>query len=364
MRIGIFSSVLNAARTGIGNYTSHLISGLASYAPSDTVVLINDRHTDGFSNPEIVIRNPLPLFRTYGWYPYATLRIRSHPGVDVIHNPYQVPTWFSPGHPYVITIHDLTPILFPDEHPRGVPAFFRLLLPRTLRDAGMIIADSGSTKSDLMHTLHIPEEKIRVVYPGVDSRFRPADDCGIREKLRLEGPFILTVGTIEPRKNLVGLLNAYRELRDGGIRHRLVVAGGLGWRYDRIFPTVRSLGLEDSVTFTGYVDSADLPALYSAADVFAYPSLYEGFGFPPLEAMACGCPVVTSDVSSLPEVAGDAAILVNPRDSSAIAAGIRELLGDESLRADMSRKGREQALRFSWERCVRETAAVYREVAR
>ncbi|MDD1720249.1 MAG: glycosyltransferase family 4 protein [Methanoregulaceae archaeon] len=363
MNIGIISSVLNKSHTGIGNYTYHLIDCLnRMYEPKEGVVLVNDRHTDGFTNREVILSNPLPFFRSYGWYPYMIRKIGKEKGIDLLHNPYQVPTYFRPALPYIITVHDLTPWLFPVEHPAGVPAFFRLLMPRTLRYADGIIADSRSTKADLVRILGVPEEKIRVIHLGVDTHFRPVDDPGVRERYGLEGPFILTVGTLEPRKNLVGLLRAFRILRDGGIGHRLVVTGGLGWRYKEIFSTIRELHLEKDVILTGYIPGSDLPGVYSAAEVMVYPSLYEGFGFPPLEAMACGCPVVTSNVSSLPEIAGDVAVMVDPRDAGAIAAEIRRLLDDESIRRYISRKGIERAAGFTWEKCVKETMGVYREV--
>jgi glycosyltransferase involved in cell wall biosynthesis len=176
-------------------------------------------------------------------------------------------------------------------------------------------------------------------------------------------PYLLYVGTIEPRKNLLTLIHAYDELlRETTRCPQLVLCGGRGWLYDEVFKLVEDLKLQDQIRFTGYVDDADLPALYSAAEAFIYPSFYEGFGLPPLEAMACGAPVITSDVSSLPEVVGKAGLTHAPKDTRALTEAMAKLLEDETAREHFRREGLKQAAKFSWERAARETQSIYNEV--
>jgi glycosyltransferase involved in cell wall biosynthesis len=214
----------------------------------------------------------------------------------------------------------------------------------------------------------VPADRVVVTPLAADPNLVRVTDHGhldrVRRRYGLPERFALFLGAMEPRKNLLRLLDAWANIKPA-IRHEtwLVVAGADGWLNDGVRARVAALGLTDHVRFTGYVDSDDVAALYSLATVFAYPSLWEGFGLPVLEAMACGTPVLASDVSSLPEVAGDAAVLVSPTDVEAIADGLTRLLDDAALRADLVARGLRRAAGFSWERCARETLAVYRAVA-
>jgi len=266
----------------------------------------------------------------------------------------------------VFTLHDLIFLFHPETHKPLNRWFLTLMMPRFLQAADAIIAVSECTKRDAIRFYNIPEEKITVIYEGVSSRFRPADPKtvqAIQDKYGLPERFILYVGTIEPRKNLTALLEAYAELRRRlEPPPGLVFTGKKGWLYEGFFRRLRELGLEDKVTFTGYVPDEDLPALYSAATVFAFPSLYEGFGLPPLEAMACGTPVITSSASSLPEVVGEAGILVDPYDVGGLVRAMKRVLMDEGKRKEMRGKGLRQAARFSWEKTARETLKVYRSM--
>ncbi len=288
----------------------------------------------------------------------------------------------------VFTLHDLIFLFHPETHKPMNRWFLTLMMPRFLRAADAIIAVSECTKRDAVRCYGIPEEKITVIYEGVNPRFRPADPeaiAAVRQKYGLPERFILYVGTIEPRKNLTALLEAYTalmerpapcalrpatcdlrpatcDLRPATCDLRLMIVGKKGWLYEGFFRKLRELGLEDRVIFTGYVPDEDLPALYSAADLFVFPSLYEGFGLPVLEAMACGVPVVCSSTSSLPEVAGDAALLVPPTDVRALTEAMERALTDERLRARMRARGLERARRFSWERAAQGTLITYRKV--
>lgn len=266
----------------------------------------------------------------------------------------------------VFTLHDLSFITRPETHLGSNRWFLRLAVPMFLRRSNAVICVSEHTRADAIRHYRLDESKIHVIPEGVNSRFQPMEDpsvrLAVRAKYGLPEEFILFVGTIEPRKNLVALLGAYRELRAEGRPEKLVVVGRKGWLHGPTFSRLRELGLEGEVLFLGYVADDDLPAIYSAASVFVFPSLYEGFGLPPLEAMACGTPVVCSNASSLPEVCGDAAILVPPTDVLAMTAALRRVLDDPELRLQLRSRGLRQAARFSWEEVAARTISVYREV--
>ncbi len=262
----------------------------------------------------------------------------------------------------VLTIYDLTFRFFPEHHLPLNRWYLSLMVPRFAQRASAIIAISENTRRDLAQRMQIPPEKVTVTYLGVNPVFRPMDDAvglaRVRQKYHLPARFILYFGTVEPRKNLLTLLDAYRALlaRDDALPD-LVIAGRKGWLHQPVLQRVRELGLDARVQFTEWVDENDAPALMNAASVFVYPSLYEGFGLPPLEAMACGTPVVCSNASSLPEVVGDGGILVEPRDAGALAGAVERVLADQPLRADLRARGLAQARKFSWERTARETLA-------
>ena len=232
--------------------------------------------------------------------------------------------------------------------------------------ADMVIAPSEATRDEIKKHLRIKDDKIRVVHEAAREKMKPLqlEDCqDVLEKHGIQRPYLLYTGTIEPRKNLIKLIQAYNELlKHTDHRPQLVLCGGRGWLDEEVFEQVAELKLQRMVKFTGYVDDEDLPALYSACEAFVYPSLYEGFGLPPLEAMACGAAVITSNSSSLPEVVGDAGIMVNPNDLGELSGAIASLLNDREQRQNYRRAGIERAKLFSWERAARETQAVYDEV--
>ncbi|MBZ0307998.1 MAG: glycosyltransferase family 4 protein, partial [Anaerolineae bacterium] len=227
-----------------------------------------------------------------------------------------------------------------------------------------VLADSQATKDDLIELYGTPPEKITVLLSGVETRFQPVTDAtqlqAVRAKYHLpEGRSIFSIGTVQPRKNYLRLVQALHHLGREFADVTLVIAGGKGWLESPLYETMRELGMTERVFFTGFADDHDLPALYSAAALTAYPSLYEGFGFPILESMACGTPVLTSTVSSMPEVAGDAAVLVNPYEVEALSDGLRVLLTDTSLRETLIERGFQQARRFSWQKAAQELKAIY-----
>lgn len=269
----------------------------------------------------------------------------------------------------VFTIHDLIYRFFPEFHLPLNRWFLTLMLPKFMQRADAIIAVSENTRRDVMRLMQIAPEKIKVIPEGVNRAFHPIDDKDelerIRSKYRLPARFMLFFSTIEPRKNLTTLLEAYAALlKSNSELIPLVVAGRKGWLYQPILERIAKLGIKSHVQLTDWVDQPDAPALFNLAEVFVFPSLYEGFGLPPLEAMASGTPLICSNASSLPEVVGDAGILFDPRDLGALTHAMARVLGDEALRADLRQHGLQQARKFSWERTARETLAVYEDITR
>jgi glycosyltransferase involved in cell wall biosynthesis len=267
----------------------------------------------------------------------------------------------------VVTIHDLGYLYYPEAHRLLDRLYLDLSTRYNARAATHLIADSSATKRDLIERYGTEPDKITVVYPGYDNTvFQLVQDekaiGSVKARYGIAGDYALFVGTLQPRKNLIRLMEAFSNIQYPISNIQLVIAGKKGWLYREIFQQVEKLGLEGKVVFTGYVPGGDLPALLSGARLFVFPSLYEGFGLPVLEAMACGTPVVCSNVSSLPEVAGDAAILVDPLDVEGLAAALERVLGDEELRAELIERGFERVRKFSWERCARETLNVLESI--
>lgn len=264
-----------------------------------------------------------------------------------------------------IFIHDLTYIRVPDAAVPELVAYLSAVVPRALKRADVVVVNSEVTKADLIDIYGTPSDKIAAIQFGVHPHFTPSNKplAALRAKYNLpEQPYILAVGTVQPRKNYARLVEALALLRAEGIDVALVVVGGRGWMETPIFDTVTRLEMGPYVKFPGYVDDADLPALYTHAAAFAMPSLYEGFGLPVLEAMACGTPVVTSTVSSLPEAAGDAALLVNPADVEAITDALRRILTDTALAQSLRAKGLAHVMPFTWGRTATQLADAFGKV--
>jgi glycosyltransferase involved in cell wall biosynthesis len=265
----------------------------------------------------------------------------------------------------LLTVHDLSFVRVPESASPSLKRYLDAVVPRSAHRADHVLADSQATKNDLIALYTLPAEKISVLLSGVNPRFdrspiRDEERRALRERYGIgEWPFVLAVGTVQPRKNYERLIRALNALPADLSETRLVIAGGKGWLDAPIYRVVSELGLSDRVLFTGFLDDALLPALYKAARCLAFPSLYEGFGLPILEAMACGTPVVTSAASSMTEVAGDAALLIDPLDVEALQAALFSLLQDDSLRTRLIAAGVRQAATFTWERAARELMAIY-----
>lgn len=266
----------------------------------------------------------------------------------------------------VVTVYDLSFLRFPEVYNRANRLYLGTFTPPSLRRADRVITISEDARRDVIELCGVAPERVTPILLAADDRFRPAPPAAVkafRARNGLPERFVLYQGTLQPRKNVDTLVRAYALLRSqGNDDHRLVLAGPRGWQYEPIFELIRQLGLEGSVTFPGFVPDDELPLWYSSATVFAFPSRYEGFGLPLLEAMACGTPVVSSNASSLPEVVGDAGLLVDPTDVEGLCSALRRLLEDDALRSSLSAAGQARAQAFSWRRMASETVRVYREV--
>jgi glycosyltransferase involved in cell wall biosynthesis len=372
MHIGLDYTSALRQRAGIGRYTRGMVSALATLDTQNRYSLVIPR--DCIQPPALgsnrmqVCRLPLTDWSlTIIWHRLRLpLYVDAFTGpLDVFHSPDFVLPPLRSGRT-IVTVHDLSFIRYPECADRGLVAYLSVVVPRSLRRADLILADSAWTRQDIVTLLGIPAEKIVVVPAGVSAEYHPINDSSIlnaaRVRYRLPGRFILHVGTLEPRKNLVRLLQAFQRIADQEPEIHLVLVGSKGWLYQDIFASVERLRLAQRVVFPGYVADADLPAIYNLATVFAYPSLYEGFGIPPLEAMACGVPVVCSNSSSLPEVVGDAAVQVEPTDTDALAAALLRLLSDDTLRHSLRSRGLARARLFTWEAAAQTLLRVYARV--
>jgi glycosyltransferase involved in cell wall biosynthesis len=365
MRIALDCRTVTAPKTGDRTYALNLMRALARVDAENEYLLYTWERTtltkleDERFRP-VVLRAPLGWMWTPLLFPPDLARRR----VDLAHVQYLTPPI---AHcPFVTTIHDVAfrryPHLFPVKH----RLLLNALIPLSIQWAAAVVTGSEATRNDLLEFYDVPPEKVHVTPYAADPMFTPQDPEAAREAVRrrlgLRKPYILSVGVLQPRKNLPRLVRAYGRIA-GRVPHRLVLVGKEGWAHEELRRAAAELPRDRAPLFTGYVADADLPALYAAADLFVYPSLYEGFGLPPLEAMACGTPVVVSDRSSLPEVVGDAGVLVDPQDVRGLAEAMEALLGDEARRRDFSVRGIARAGEFNWERTARETVRVYERVA-
>jgi glycosyltransferase involved in cell wall biosynthesis len=365
MRIGVDASRTTARwRTGTENYSLHLIRELVRLAPDHRFWLyFNQAPPPGLfaaGGEQRII--PFPRLWTHVRLSWEVLRQPP----DVLFIPAHVLPLLHPRRS-VVTIHDLGYYHYPQSHTPFQNLYLRWSTRYSARSAARLVVDSDATRQDLVRLCGVSPDRIEVVYPGRDESLAPVTApallAHVRARYGLAERYLLYVGTLHPRKNLVRLVEAFagaaREL-DPALQ--LVLAGKKGWLYDELFSRIRQLGLEERVVLPGYVPPEDLPALLSGAIAFLFPSLYEGFGFPVLEAMACGTPVICSRASSLPEVAGDAALLVDPLDTAGLAAAICQIVRDEALRTCLAERGHQQVLRFSWSRSARQVLAVLEEV--
>jgi glycosyltransferase involved in cell wall biosynthesis len=375
MRIAIDYTTAIRQGAGIGTYIRCLVDALLAQDQTNQYILLSSQPPqEGRTFPAArnVTARRVPIRERYLniiWYrwqlpPYANWFSGK---VDIYHGPDFVLPPFSRRPRTVVTIHDLAFLEYPQYAVPELAAYLRKVVPRAARAADVVATVSRASAQTLMRYLETPAEKLVIVPPGVARSFQRITDTLLLEATRykygLKHPFVLAVGTKEPRKNHLGLIRAFHQTLSRRPRPKmLVIVGGPGWLYEETEQEVARLQLTDKVRFLGRVSTLDLVLLYSMADVFAYPSFYEGFGMPALEALACGAPVVTSNTSALPEVVGDAALQVDPHDIDALAAAITRLLGDEQLREQLRQKGYQQVKRYTWEASARKMLFVYEKL--
>lgn len=378
MRIGIdarSTQVVKEKYRGIGRYTLNLINALARIDESNQYHLyINGLWPCDIGTPadNFCLDSGMawPLFsrsRFLEWQVRAPADLRAR-RFDVFHFTFSQNVPLLKSGPIVVTVHDLISIIFREHYRHNkLRPLFDWMWTKATKKADRIIAVSESTKRDIIEYLDVPEDKIKVVYEAADPIYGPVTEDEVesaKKRFKINGSYIMYVGGMDPRKNLEGLLDAYRRLpTDLSREHKLVVVGRLDQWYPEIEKLISEFGLRERVIFTGFVPDEMLVALYNGASVFVLPSLYEGFGLPLLEAMSCRTPVVCSNAASIPEVIGDAALMVDPRDVDGLAAAIERALTDSELREDLREKGFKRAKSFSWEKTARETLAVYEEIA-
>jgi glycosyltransferase involved in cell wall biosynthesis len=367
-RVGIDYTAAVQQRAGIGRYVRELVAALLRLDAQLEYRFFAASPTPLPDLPFRVKRLPFHdrwLMRV--WHrTRAPLPVELITGpIDLYHSPdFTLPPTL-PRTRTLLTVHDLSFVRDPDSAADSLRTFLSVVVPRSVARADHVLADSQATKEDLIELWATPADKVSVLYCGVDPRFRPVTDPAALSAVRARyglghGPFILSVSTLQPRKNYRRLIQAFVPLAEHHPELNLVIGGGKGWRYDEILAEPDRLGIAGRVLFPGFVEDSDLPALYSAAMALAYPSLYEGFGLPVLEAMACGTPVIASDRSSLPEVTGDAGLQADPLDIEAWTVGMASLVEDTSLRERLVARGREQARRFDWNRAAGELLDIYR----
>jgi glycosyltransferase involved in cell wall biosynthesis len=380
MHIGINAQLLSNSQNyrngGVSRYIRYLVTELAKQADKHTYTIF-------VNGQEIIQQLPASSNITYhsapwpegkpaariAWEQLTLPSLVRQKQITVLHSPVNVRPEFLPRScASIVTLHDLAFLRFPNVLTPAKRIYHKTFTIRSLRHTSMLITVSESTKHDAHQLIGIPNERIQTVYPCIDERFtNKRDEEQIQTFLHqygLEEGFFLYLGTLEPRKNIPTLIDAYALLRQKQvIRQKLVLAGGKGWLYDTIFSKVREMGLEAEVLFPGFVSDKEQVLWYQAADVFVYPSLYEGFGIPVAEALACGTPVVTSKVSSLPEAGTDLALCVNPSDANALAEAMYQALTDRTLQEKCQMLAPAVAQKYSARTMVEQTIAAYEQAA-
>jgi glycosyltransferase involved in cell wall biosynthesis len=377
LHVGLNAQLLDFSHTyrsgGISRYIYHLLTQLRALNGDDSFTVFVGRQpvdaalapTPRFRLKAVGLPTNRPAVRIL-WEQFLQPAALRRAGVDLLHSlAFAEPLlWEGPS---VVSFMDVSFLRFPRAFNRCNRLYLTTMARAAVRRANHLLTISEQTRQDLLDLLGARPEQVTVTYCGVDDAFRPHDPAAVsafRARHELPEQFILYVGTLEPRKNVPRLLEAYARLRRQRAAPPLVLVGGRGWQHAAIDARLDALELGDAVRFLGYVPAADLPLCYNAAGVFVYPSLYEGFGLPPLEAMACGTPVVASNTSSLPEVLGDAALLVDPHDPAALADALASALSDTPLRQRLRAAGLARARQFSWQRMAEQTLAVYHNVGR
>ena len=366
MRIAFIADALDFQYAGIHIYTREILKALVAIDKENEYIVVRGKAGEKIEGAEeiIVPVNPnIPAhkqLRLFWGIPRALVRA----GADVVVEPRHLGPFNLPKHIRRVTVlHDLTPILLPDYHTFNGRMIHRLL-PRVLRRTDHVLTVSEYTRRDMVARFPFTEKKSTSILLGRDETFVPKNDNAVLEKYGIRQPYFLYVGTLEPRKNLNVLVNAYNTFRQrSGLNYQLILVGKKGWKIDNLLEKIQQSPFQKDIILTGYVAREELPVLYTMSEIFVYPSLYEGFGLPVLEAMSCGARVITSDVSSLPEVGGDAAMYFDPNSPEQLTNLMLQLSFDAPLLKILSEKSLAQAQQFSWKKTAKETLAVLTTLA-
>lgn len=365
MHIAIIADPIDKQSAGISTFTRQAFRSIIEYDEQNIYSIIRLKKGKAISkNREIILSNVLrflkddPL-RTFLKMPFFLKKLNPDIVIEPAHfGPFNLPKRIK----RVTIIHDLTPIKFPKWHHFHSQMLQRIFLPGILKRADLIITNSQNTRNDVIKYSHQAKNKTVKIYLGKEAFFKPTESSLILKKYIIEKPYFLFTGTIEPRKNLIRLLDAYQLFREkSGSEYQLIFIGGKGWKSDEFYKTLGKHKYKTDIKILGYVDRKNMPALYSGAYAFIYPSLYEGFGLPVLEAMACGTPCLISNVSSLPEVGGDASLYFDPNSSNEISDKMIEIANNKDLRENLSKISLEQAKKFSWEKYAKEFVSLLEE---
>jgi len=371
MRIGIDATIIREEITGTGFYITNLINGLARIDDSNDYFIFGEKkHLRKYiktnkKNFKIINKKFSNRIIRVLWesfiFPIELKKLR----INVLHSPNYITPLFKLGFKIIVTVHDLTSLLFPKKHTITKRILLGKMLPLFLKKSDLILADSENTRKDILDLFKIPEDKILVTYVSFPDYYNESIDkkesMSILTEYKIEKDFVLYVGMIEPRKNIISLLKAFVEL-DKDLKLDLVIVGKKGWYYKEIEHYILGISkkkLQNKIIFTGYVPEEELKYFYRAASIFVFPSLYEGFGLPPLQAMACGTPVITSNISSLPEVVGNAAIKINPNSMDELEGAILQLFKDNKKRENLVKKGLLQSKKFSLEKIASDVLFIY-----
>ncbi len=370
MRIGINGRFLVAKRTGVQRAAFNLLNSLINSDSENEYIIFTGRTRAGleeWNQPNVTIveshLRKVESFRNHIWEQFTLPRLAKKYKVDILHSPANIAPLIYRGKS-IINLHDLCFVVNPQWYSFSFRTLYNFIIPRLARRATRVITNSNNSRNDLLQFFNLPAEKVSLVYWAVDDKFleqkvvapTPSDALGLHDD------YILYVGSLEPRKNIGSLVEAFEQLRreNPALKTKLILIGGESPLFAEV--RLRLRDFKEDVIFKGFVDDSQLRNFYRHAKVVAYPSLYEGFGLPPLEAMASGVPVVTSYTSSIPEVVADAAITVDPRDSNALSQALKEVLCNEKLREVMIKKGYEQVKKFNWLRVARSVLLIYNEV--
>ena len=343
MKIGLITDSIREQSTGIGYYATDVIREVRNLGKENDYTYLDFLETRFNKEKFIKLNNPFPYFKTYNWHNYIPLITRKL-DLDYIFNFSAVPHIIPFRQKEIFFVYDISWYLYPEYHPKSRVLFYKFLFKSSLNNSFKIVVDSVSNKNDLVNIFNTSAKKITVVYPPFTDKLKEIKNI----QYEINYPFILFIGTMEPRKNITSIIKAFKQLKNKkNISEKLIICGKKGWLYEEIFELIKKLNLSEDIIYLGYITDEEKKWLYKHAKFFVYPSWYEGFGIPVFEAMTYGCPVITSNISSLPEVIGDAGISVKPDSVNALSEAMDHLISNKEKRKNMKKDGFKQVKKLS-----------------